>query len=65
RHNFLKAGADFLLTTEKDGMRLQEFTEFLSDVYLLCIKMEIIPDSGSLKKFILEKLGEKRLKTKG
>jgi len=62
RHNFLKTGADFLLTTEKDAMRLQEFTEFLSDVYLLCIKMEIIPDPDALKKFILEKLGESRPK---
>ncbi|MEN6374946.1 MAG: tetraacyldisaccharide 4'-kinase [Smithella sp.] len=58
RHNFLKSQADLLLTTEKDGMRLQEFTEFLCDIYLLCIKMEIIPDDDALKKFILEKLGE-------
>jgi len=59
RHNFIKDKADLLLTTEKDGMRLQEFTDFLSDIYLLCIKMKIIPDENALKKFILDKLGKK------
>ena len=58
-NNFIKDKADLLLTTEKDGMRLQEFTDFLSDIYLLCIKMKIIPDENALKKFILEKLGKK------
>ncbi|MEN6332456.1 MAG: tetraacyldisaccharide 4'-kinase [Smithella sp.] len=60
RHNFLKDKADLLITTEKDGMRLQEFTNFLSDIYLLCITMEIIPDENALKKFILKKLGKKQ-----
>ncbi len=60
RDNFLKNKADLLLTTEKDGMRLQEFNNFLSDIYLLCIKMEIIPDENELKKFILERLGKKQ-----
>lgn len=55
-HNFLESHADFLITTEKDGTRLQEFTEFLKDIYLLRIELVIIPDEDSLKKFILEKL---------
>ncbi len=58
RHNFLKSNADFLVTTEKDGMRLQEFTEFLNDIYLLRIELAIVPDENSLKNFILGKLGK-------
>jgi tetraacyldisaccharide 4'-kinase len=57
RNNFLKNNADLLITTEKDGMRLQEFTEFLNEIYLLRIELEIIPDENSLKNFILSKLG--------
>jgi tetraacyldisaccharide 4'-kinase len=56
RHNFLRTNADLLLTTEKDGMRLQEFPEFLNDIYLLRIELEMISNGDSLQKFILEKL---------
>lgn len=56
RGNFLKNGADFLITTEKDGMRLQEFPEFLKEIYLLRIKLEMVPDENALKNFILEKM---------
>jgi len=59
RNNFLKNKADLLITTEKDGMRLQEFTEFLNGIYLLRIELEIISAGDSLKNFILEKLGKK------
>lgn len=61
RCNFLKNNADFLITTEKDGMRLQEFPEFLKEIYLLRIELEIVPAGDSLKKFILEKLEDKTL----
>ena len=63
RNNFLKANADLLITTEKDGMRLREFTEFLNDIYLLRIELAIVPDENSLKNFILGKLEKNRLKT--
>jgi tetraacyldisaccharide 4'-kinase len=59
RHNFLKNNAELLITTEKDGMRLQEFTNFLSKIYLLRIELEIVPDGSSLKNFILGKLEKK------
>lgn len=59
RHNFLKTNADFLITTEKDGMRLQEFPEFLKAIYMLRIELEIIPDGNALKEFILAKLETK------
>jgi len=59
RNNFLKSNADLLITTEKDGMRLQEFAYFLKDIYLLRIKLEIVPDEDSLKNFILERLERK------
>ncbi len=56
RDNFLKSNADLLMTTEKDGMRLQEFADFLKDIYLLRIELAIVPDENSLKNFILGKL---------
>ncbi|MGV8058438.1 MAG: tetraacyldisaccharide 4'-kinase [Smithellaceae bacterium] len=64
-NNFLKNNGDLLITTEKDGMRLQEFPEFSKDIYLLRIKLEIVPDGDSLKNFILEKLRKDRLRTEG
>lgn len=63
RNNFLRNNADLLITTEKDGMRLTEFPEFLAGIYLLRVKLAIIPDENALKNFILGKL-ENRLKTK-
>lgn len=56
--NFLKNNADLLITTEKDGMRLLQFPEFLSDLYLLRIELKMVPGGKSLQKFILEKLGK-------
>lgn len=37
------AGADLILTTEKDGIRLAEFPAFLAEISLLRIGMEIAP----------------------
>ena len=61
RHIFMENNANYLITTEKDGMRLQNFPEFLNEIYLLRIELEIIPDSGSLETFILGILGEQAL----
>jgi len=55
-NNFTGSGADFLLTTEKDGMRLQEFPVLAQKIYLLRIAMTIIPADQPLKKFIAKKL---------
>jgi tetraacyldisaccharide 4'-kinase len=62
-NNFLNSDADLLITTEKDGMRLWEFTEFLPLIYLMRMALEIVPDKKPLENFILEKLGKTRLKT--
>lgn len=56
RRDFTKSGADLILTTEKDGVRLMEFPDFLNDIYLLRIELTFIPDENSWEKFILEKL---------
>jgi tetraacyldisaccharide 4'-kinase len=58
RRDFLASGADFLISTEKDGMRLQKFGELLSTIYLLRIALKVIADEKLLEEFILEKLGK-------
>lgn len=55
-NNFSQSGADLILTTEKDAMRLQEFADFIPTVYLMRISIEIVPDRDLLEKYILEKL---------
>ncbi|HOW57452.1 MAG TPA: tetraacyldisaccharide 4'-kinase [Smithellaceae bacterium] len=55
-NKFTESGADFILTTEKDGARLTDFPEFLKPIYLLRIAMEIIPDSRLWDDFIEELL---------
>ena len=60
KNNFLEKGADFLITTEKDGMRLSEFKDILDTVYLLRMEMEILPDKSLLEDFILQKLATVR-----
>lgn len=62
-NSFLNTGADFLITTEKDGMRLQGFSDIIKKIYLLRIELVFLPDGESFKKFILEKMN--RLKTEG
>ncbi len=53
---FFQSGADLLLTTEKDGMRLQKYAEFLRTIYFMRIALEIVPERKSLENYILEKL---------
>ena len=60
KNNFLENGADFLITTEKDGMRLQEYEDLLSTIYLLRMEMEILPDKRLLEDFVLQKLAAAR-----
>jgi tetraacyldisaccharide 4'-kinase len=58
RNNFLKSKADFLITTEKDGMRLLEFKDILETIYFLRVEMEILPDKKLLQNFILQKIAD-------
>jgi tetraacyldisaccharide 4'-kinase len=53
---FIDCRADFLISTQKDGMRIQEFPEFLKIIYMLRIELEIIPSGESFKEFILDRL---------
>ena len=53
---FIDCHADFLISTQKDGTRLQEFPEYLTMIYMLRIELEIIPSGESFKKFILGRL---------
>ena len=55
---FIDCRADFLISTQKDGARLQEFPEFLNMIYLLRVEMEIIPQRDSFKKFVLDRLAK-------
>jgi len=57
---FIDCRADFLISTQKDGMRLQEFPEFLKIIYMLRIELEIIPSGESFKEFILDRLAATR-----
>ena len=53
---FIKCRADLIITTQKDGIRVQEFPEFSNMIYLLRLEMEFIPSSESFQKFILDRL---------
>ena len=53
---FYNYEADIIITTQKDGMRLQNFPEFLSMIYLLRIEMEVTPSRELFDKFILDRL---------
>ena len=48
--------ADIILTTEKDGVRLLDFPEFLANIFLLHIEMAFIPEGDGFFKLILDKL---------
>jgi tetraacyldisaccharide 4'-kinase len=53
---FIDCRADFLISTQKDGVRLQNFPEFLKIIDMLSIGLEIIPSFEPFKKFILARL---------
>ena len=50
---FIDCRADFLISTQKDGMRLQKFPEFLKIIYMLSIELEIIPSRESIQKIYI------------
>lgn len=53
---FMDCGADFMISTQKDGARLQEFPEFLNMIYMLRVEMEIVLQGDLFKKFILDRI---------
>ena len=52
----LRSLAPIILTTEKDGIKLIDFPDYLRDIYLLKIEMEISPSQKEFEDVILEKL---------
>jgi len=63
KNKFYNDGADIIITTQKDGMRLQNFHEFLSMIYLLRIEMEVTPSRELFDKFILDRLAKANANT--
>ncbi len=51
---FFESGADYLLTTQKDAVRLRNYPGFLKMLFSLRIKLEIKPSADLFDKFILE-----------
>jgi tetraacyldisaccharide 4'-kinase len=56
KNKFYNYEADLIITTQKDGMRLQNFADFLSIIYMMRIEMEITPSRESFDNFIFDKL---------
>lgn len=56
KKQFIDYRAGFLITTQKDAIRLQEFPEFLNIIHILRIEMEIAPSMELFEKFILDEL---------
>lgn len=54
KNKFLSLRADYLVTTEKDAMRLQSHPEFLKMICILRMEMEIKPSTQSFEKFMVE-----------
>lgn len=59
---FIKSGADYLVTTEKDAVRLQSYPEFLKELFILRVEIEIKPNARSFENFIIKKLKLSRMK---
>lgn len=55
-----EAGVDDIVATEKDGVKLSNFPDFLADIYLLKIEMTIQPSVNELKLAIMDKLKNNR-----
>jgi tetraacyldisaccharide 4'-kinase len=60
KDKFIDCRADFIVSTQKDGARLQEFPEFINMIYMLRIELEIIPSMELFNKFILNRLAATR-----
>jgi tetraacyldisaccharide 4'-kinase len=56
KDGFIKSGADYLVTTEKDAVRLRNHLEFLKTIFILRIKMQIKPSEPLFENLIIEKL---------
>jgi tetraacyldisaccharide 4'-kinase len=53
---FDRAGAEFMVTTEKDAVKLDQFPFFLNGLLILTIEMDILPSRDALERLIILKL---------
>jgi len=51
------SSCDAIVTTEKDGIRLTHFSDFLKDIFLLRVEMEMLPSREEFEASIFERLG--------
>ncbi|MEA2013905.1 MAG: tetraacyldisaccharide 4'-kinase [Thermodesulfobacteriota bacterium] len=51
-----QCSAQVILTTEKDGIKLIDYSDFLRDIYLLRIEMEVSTSRGEFEDIVLKKL---------
>lgn len=62
---FIDCRADYLVTTEKDAVRLQSDPDFLKILSVLRVEMEIKPSAQSFENFIVEKIKFSQGRRKG
>ncbi|HVO65848.1 MAG TPA: tetraacyldisaccharide 4'-kinase [Syntrophales bacterium] len=56
RERYIDSASEIIMTTEKDGVRLADFPDFLKDVFFLRMEMEMHPSREEFEAPILEKL---------
>jgi len=56
RNGFIGDHGDYLMTTEKDAVRLRNYPEFLKILSVLRVEMEIISSARLLEEFIIKRI---------
>ncbi len=56
KNRAIKQKADLIMTTEKDGVRLLDFPDFLNEIYLLRIEIQLFDDRGQFRTIVLREL---------
>ena len=57
REQCAASSSDIIVTTEKDGVRLTDFPDFLGDVFLLRGEVQMLPTREEFERTIFERLG--------
>jgi tetraacyldisaccharide 4'-kinase len=56
REQATASDAECILTTEKDGIRLAGFPDFLKDIFILRVEMEVLPSREEFATLLLDRL---------
>lgn len=56
KDKFIKYHADYLMTTEKDAVRLEKYPDFIKMLSILRMEMEIMPSEKALENFLLRRV---------